>query len=593
MAEGEACERNSVMENRGRKRPRNLSVALLAVAALVIAGCSGGYTQPATGVGDTTAKVRGLVFSTEDETISYWFEYGPTKSYGGKTPNRSLAIADRDNHAVSEDLGGLDPGTTYHYRVCAKDQKGLVVCANDRTFTTSGGPNKVSITAPSLYPGFKPSIRDYVLNCTGGPVEITAEVPGDIQVSIDGGSARNGSFTTQVPLQPNQRFSFTRSNGSGQSTHHVRCLPDDFPEWSFDEYGESAWQWYIVRAGLANNVSYAIIFDGHGVPVWWFKGAGGDAKYLGDGKLAWTAGALNNDVHYQIRGLDGSLLNSIRTVGSELDDHDLQLLPNGNYMVMSYKPRGETVDLTPYGGPSDGAVLDAEVQEVEPDGDLVWSWNSQDYIGLEETDHWWDDFVLANPTRFGPGHDIVHINSLEATNGAVVVSMRHTDAVYKIDRSTGEIVWKLGGTTTPESLTVLNDPLGSDPLGGQHDARILPDGTLTTFENGTNKSRAPRAVRYEINEAAGTATLLESVSDPDAPSANCCGSARRSPSGSWVASWGGLGSAPHPISEFDSTGGQTFKLLFPGDFSYRANPVEYGKLGRSALRHGMNLRYPR
>jgi hypothetical protein len=112
-------------------------------------------------------------------------------------------------------------------------------------------------------------------------------------------------------------------------------------------------------------------------------------------------------------------------------------------------------------------------------------------------------------------------------------------------------------------------------------------------DNGTNKSRPPRAVRYEIDEAAGSATLLESVSDPDAPSANCCGSARRSPSGSWVASWGGLGNTPHPISEFDGTGSQTFKLLFPGDFSYRANPVEYGQLGRSALRQGMNLRHPR
>ena len=139
----------------------------------------------------------------------------------------------------------------------------------------------------------------------------------------------------------------------------------------------------------------------------------------------------------------------------------------------------------------------------------------------------------------------------------------------------------------------MDDPLGADPLGGQHDARILGDGTLTVHDNGTNKARAPRAVRHEIDESASTATLLESVSDPDAPAAGCCGSARRSASGSWVVSWGGLGNTEHPVSEFDAGGNQTFKLLFPGDFSYRANPVPFGDLSRADLRNGMDAQHPR
>ena len=61
------------------------------------------------------------------------------------------------------------------------------------------------------------------------------------------------------------------------------------------------------------------------------------------------------------------------------------------------------------------------------------------------------------------------------------VSFRHLDAVYSIDRSTGDINWKLGGTETPESLEVKNDPYGDYPLGGQHDARIDRHGNLTVF----------------------------------------------------------------------------------------------------------------
>ncbi|MGB2850290.1 MAG: aryl-sulfate sulfotransferase [Solirubrobacterales bacterium] len=577
----------------GKQQPRvrALGIVVAALLTIVMAGCAGSFTKSASNVTDTTATLRGSVSDPDDATVSYWFEYGPTKAYGSETTHRSIVINDRDSHDVSEDLSGLDPGTTYHFRTCAKEP--VTVCAADRSFTTTGGATVLSITAdPELYPDFDPTINDYVMDCAGGPIEMTVVAPADTEVAVDGEDARNGTFTTEVPLQANQRFSFDVSTGAGNTTHHVRCLPDDFPEWTFEEFGAADWQWYIV-APSTGGPRYTIVFDGHGVPVWWFQGTGGDSKYLDDGTLAWVQGTMGNDPRYQIRALDGTLLNTVRTVDTELDDHDLQLLPNGNYMVMSYKPRAGTVDLTAYGGPADAAVLDAELQEVEPDGDLVWSWNSETHIGLDETDHWWDDFVLANPTRFGPGHDVVHINSVEVTNGSVVASMRHTDGIYKIDRSTGDIVWKLGGTTTPESLTVIGDPLGADPLGGQHDARILDDGTLTVHDNGTNKSRPPRAVRYQIDESAGTATLLESVSDPDAPAANCCGSARRSALGSWVAAWGGLGVTEHPVSEFKADGTQTFKLLFPGEFSYRANPVPFGELGRADLRDGMDAQHPR
>jgi len=248
-----------------------------------------------------------------------------------------------------------------------------------------------------------------------------------------------------------------------------------------------------------------------------------------------------------------------------------------------------TVDLTAYGGPGGATVLDAELQEVEPDGDLVWSWNSKDHIGLDETDHWFDDFVLPNSAA---GHDLVHVNSAEATGSSILISMRHTDGVYKIDRTSGDIVWKLGGTTTPESLTVLDDPLGANPFGGQHDARMLDDGTLTVFDNGMTRNRPPRAVRYLIDESAGTASLLESVSDADAPNAICCGSARRSDSGSWTVGWGAFPDF-NPITEFAPDGSRTFKLSFTDNFSYRAHPVPFGDLGRAALRSGMDAQHPR
>jgi hypothetical protein len=168
------------------------------------------------------------------------------------------------------------------------------------------------------------------------------------------------------------------------------------------------------------------------------------------------------------------------------------------------------------------------------------------------------------------------------------MSQRHIDAVLKVDKATGEIVWKLGGLPHPKSLTFVGDPYGN--FGGQHDARNLPDGTLTLHDNRTGyANQPPRAVRYELDLTARTATLLEQVTDPDVPVSLCCGNSRKLPGGNWVMSWGGT----PVVTELSATGERLFRLNFGDYFAYRVNPVPYAKVKRSALRGGMDARFPR
>jgi hypothetical protein len=172
---------------------------------------------------------------------------------------------------------------------------------------------------------------------------------------------------------------------------------------------------------------------------------------------------------------------------------------------------------------------------------------------------------------------------------AILISLRHTDAVYKIDKATGNVVWKLGGTWTPKSLLVKGDPEGAYPLGGQHDVRLQPDGTISIHDNNTNLPDPPRVVRYAVDEGAKTATLVEEFTDPLAPSSFCCGSARRSADGSWLLSWGGNSL----VTEFNAAHERTFRLGFGGSaFSYRAVAAE-GVLGEATLRAGMDSMHPR
>ena len=137
------------------------------------------------------------------------------------------------------------------------------------------------------------------------------------------------------------------------------------------------------------------------------------------------------------------LVRTLKPVGLDADGHDLQFLGT-DHLVGSKVPQSH-VDTSAYGGSSDATVKNTELQEVSSGGQLVWDWKSQDHIALAETGRWW-------PRAIDLGYDIIHWNSIQPVGNSVIASFRHLDAVYKIDKSSGAIIWKLGGTSRPASL---------------------------------------------------------------------------------------------------------------------------------------------
>ncbi|MFM9150464.1 MAG: arylsulfotransferase family protein, partial [Solirubrobacterales bacterium] len=211
-------------------------------------------------------------------------------------------------------------------------------------------------------------------------------------------------------------------------------------------------------------------------------------------------------------------------------------------------------------------------QQVDPEGRVVWRWNSGDHIGLGETPPRWWEKVSINSHRDAAGrdrYDLFHLNSIQPIpGGLLLVSARHTDAVFAISRKTGKVVWKLGGTRTGQSLALTGpDPYRDDPLSGNHDARLTGD-VLTVHDNGTRADRPPRLVRYRIDPKAGTATFLSEVEAPaDVPYSHCCGSARRFGTG-WLVSWGDS----RVVAGYDARDELAFRLWLSAP-SYRAVPV--------------------
>jgi hypothetical protein len=79
-------------------------------------------TGDAAGREDGTATISATVHP-EGTPTGYNFEYGPTPDLGSGTAPRPVSVAMRTN-TVTADLGGLEPGATYHYRVIAANEHG-------------------------------------------------------------------------------------------------------------------------------------------------------------------------------------------------------------------------------------------------------------------------------------------------------------------------------------------------------------------------------------------------------------------------------------------------------------------------------------
>ncbi|HSS42803.1 MAG TPA: arylsulfotransferase family protein [Solirubrobacterales bacterium] len=366
-------------------------------------------------------------------------------------------------------------------------------------------------------------------------------------------------------------------------------LPADFPSSRFESLRPDPPGLFVVTfSNPADKRPWVIVFDSKGVPRWWYSP---DTRALwgqviGDGDLVWARSfgdgyGLDPRMAHEVRTESGRLVRLVSTKGSIVDGHEYRELPGGNVLLDTYVP--ETADLRRFGGPKRAAIASAEVQEVDPAGNVVWHWSSRGHIGLRETGRWWRS-VLSNPRRrlqrqiFDP----VHINSIEPRgSGELVISTRHTDAVYGIDRATGEINWKLGGTPTGKSLRVTGDP-ATKLLGGQHDARIDRRGRLTIFDNGKDRPRRPRVVFYRLDLEHRRALYRGQLNDPEVKRSHCCGSARETSNGGWLVSWG-----DNPlVTGFDREGRIAFRLHLPAS-TFRAVPVPPGATSVARLQRGM------
>lgn len=253
---------------------------------------------------------------------------------------------------------------------------------------------------------------------------------------------------------------------------------------------------------------YPIIFDSKGYVAWYSQpniGNCTDLKYYPQtdeySYTAFSQGGLS----FFILDQNLNYIDTINTIGVEEDSHDIQLAENGNWLV-STRPF-DTLDLSAYTfdgiqGSVSTVLRGYGIQEINPNGTLVFEWNSNDYFSASET----IDFFGYNASNF----DYCHGNAIdEDDDGNLLISMRHLNCVYKVDRTTGDVIWRLGGNLS--SFTFTNDP----GFTAQHDIRILENGNYSVFDNSNmGVPQKTRGVEYALDTVNWTATRMDEFIHP-------------------------------------------------------------------------------
>ena len=325
--------------------------------------------------------------------------------------------------------------------------------------------------------------------------------------------------------------------------------------------GRAIWQSATQRE-FARGWGMMVALDSQGQVVWYYQS---DARIAGidrfqDGNMlfhradfrTFEINMLGEAVNQWYAGGNPRLTSK---AGIPIDvqtlHHQPHELPSGNFLALTANARlvknYVTNEYDPKAPRRDRMVMGDDIIEVRrEDGAILWRWSAFDHldpqrIGYGATDPYWITRGFPDHADWTHGNGVTH----DERDNSVIVSLRHQDAILKIDRASGEIRWILG---EPSDWGKLSDKV-LKPVGAvtwpyhQHNPHISKAGTLVVFDNHTFGARPPRpfitpekamsrAVEFEIDEQRKTVRQVwstETIEQKDPCNGYAMGDASRQP----------------------------------------------------------------
>ncbi|HUA50091.1 MAG TPA: arylsulfotransferase family protein [Solirubrobacteraceae bacterium] len=365
-----------------------------------------------------------------------------------------------------------------------------------------------------------------------------------------------------------------RADGSSRAFH---SRPDLHPPTVTATPAAAAERWGAADRGflflgpgpvsLSGSDQYGpLIVDRNGAPIWFSPVAAGlqvtnfaAARYRGEPVLVWWEGKIlqSGYGHGEAVVLDRSYreVARVRAAGGRwMDLHALTLTPQGTALFTCY-PETVPMDLSSINGPRDSQVIESIIQEVDiATGRLLFEWRSLEHIP-----------VAVSQEPMSEPYDYLHVNSIQQlSDGSLLVSGRHTWAIYKLERGTGNVIWTLGGNRSDFEMGP------GAQFAWQHDASQFSKRLLTVFDNGTNgpikSEQQARGLVLEVDERHRKVTVRHAYTTTQRFLPGAMGSVQILPSGRVVVGWG----VASYTSEFAADGELLFEDALPaGMYSYR------------------------
>ena len=394
-----------------------------------------------------------------------------------------------------------------------------------------------------IYPRFHPDIGHYALRCSDDDTLrfSLSRQSARTRVAVNGREADAGlrSHHEVSGLDAHSDIVVSLSDGGGAASYVLHCIQRDFPEVTVLDAGPRAAVELLALAISLRDTArgFLAVLNTDGVPVAHRRIDNEDIrqfKYHPDGKHPYSYFEFRTriDPGYEIDSfdlvvLDENLnevdrLSSVPGVSNHVDHHDVVIKPNGNYVLISYDLDERDLNhITTHDGITMNTthrVRDSIITEITPDRSAIMTWSSRDHVDIRD--------CLQSFNAPGEVFQYAHANSLQVlADGDVLVSLRKCSQVFRIDYPSGDTVWKVGrsNSTSPQwrtnLLTVVGDPYGE--FCAQHSARLLDNGNLVLFDNGSECSQDPttgeserptnrvtRVVEYSLDLSTREATFL-------------------------------------------------------------------------------------
>lgn len=313
----------------------------------------------------------------------------------------------------------------------------------------------------------------------------------DYKVTVDGQSLGKGGASLKLDsLSKNNLISVSVES----QTYYLRTLPEKFP--NLVAQGESCRDGYFYTTFA----DYAVKFDKKGQVVFYRSAKASNAGPFRrndiDGEVFYSyLESSPSSTHVFLTGI-GYGQTSLKVLDEQynlidevpymvqtdkipadypLENHDYLILGKGHYLLSTYLGKRVTNIPADVEGHEYGANVVAEIIQEVKDGECIFEWDSTDHPELYAASAEAGDYT--NTSRIWS--DYVHFNgiAIDPKDNNLLCSFRNLDSILKINRTTGEIMWYLGGKNDQFGLTE------DQKFYRQHNISVADDGSLLLFDN--------------------------------------------------------------------------------------------------------------